>query len=58
MKVTITITKADSFTLKGEKVFDNITKIVEKKDTIELLRNKNWAAILNKERNRIVAVEW
>lgn len=59
MKVITIVTKADGFTVKGEiKTFDNITKIVDKGATVELIRNKNWASILNKEHNRIIAVEF
>lgn len=59
MTVVTIVTKADSFQIKGEiKTFKNITKIVEKEDVIELIRNKNYVAIMNKERNRIIAVEY
>ena len=59
MKVITIVTKSDSFMIKGEiKTFDNITKIVEKPETIELIRNANWASILNKKFNRIISVEW
>lgn len=59
MKVITMITKTDAFCLKGEtRTFDNISKIVEKETTVELIRSNNYAAILNKDFNRIIAVEW
>ncbi len=59
MTVLTIVTKSDSFQIKGDiKTFKNITKIVEKKDVIELIRNENYATIMNKERNRIIAIEY
>lgn len=59
MTVITMATKTEGFTIKGEiKKFDNITKIVEKENFVELIRNKNYATIMNKERNRIIAVEF
>jgi hypothetical protein len=59
MKVLTIVTKSDSFVKTGEtKAFDNITTIVEKGDVIELISEKKYSAILNKEYHRIIAVEW
>lgn len=59
MKVVTIVTKTDSFMIKGEvKTFDNITKIVEKENVVELIRNKNYVSIMNKSHNRIIAIEW
>lgn len=59
MTVVTMVTKTDGFTIKGEiKKFDNIIQIVDKGNTVELIRNKNYASIINKERNKIIAVEF
>lgn len=59
MTVITIVTKSDGFMIKGEiKTFNNITKIVDKGNVIELIRNKNYAAIMNKECNRIITVEY
>ena len=59
MTVIVMSTKTDGFTIKGDiKKFDNITQISDKGKTVELIRNKNYASIINKERNRIIAVEF
>lgn len=59
MTVITIVTKSDDFMVKGEiKTFNNITKIVDKGNVIELIRNKNYVTIMNKERNRIISVEY
>ena len=59
MKVTIAVTKSHDFQIKGEtKIFDNICQIIEKQDVVELIRNKNWATIVNKAHNKIIAIEY
>lgn len=56
--ITIT-TKQHVFQVKGEITkHTNITEIKEVGNTIRLVRNRNWETILNKEINRIIAVEY
>lgn len=59
MKVIVMITETHGFMIAGEiRVFDNITNIVEREKTIDLVVNKNWKSLINKQFNRIVSVEY
>lgn len=59
MKVIVMTTETHDFMIAGEiRVYDNITSIVEREKWIDLVVNKNWSTMVNKQFNRIVSVEY
>lgn len=59
MKVIVMATETHDFMIAGEiQVFDHITSIVEYENRIDLVRNKNYSTMVNKQFNRIVSVEY
>lgn len=59
MKVITVVTKADDFTVKGQVMtFRDVIKIVEKNSAIELIGNNKYLAVLNKDSNRIIDIQF
>lgn len=59
MKVIVMTTETHGFMIAGEiQVFDHITSIVERENTIDLIVNKNRSTMMSKRFNRIVSVEF
>lgn len=58
MKVITITTETHGFQIKGEiKEYEHITQIIEEEKIFRLVRNKNWEILVNKDFNRIIAVE-
>ena len=59
MTVIVMTTKTIGAQIKGDIFkFEHVRKIVEEEKKVRLIRNENWETIINKEHNKIIAVEY
>lgn len=57
MEVITVAIKSDDFINKGEvRVYQGVSKIIDKKDTFEIITKSRYCAVLNKEYHKIKSV--